>query len=171
PLVGWAVVYVNPDPRTLIVWILGAFGVLGCYFAAQAFQQQEDSSRGYQTLVVTHGPATVIFAARLCIGIGFIGALILAIIGWIPRVCLAGILCGIWVDRWFRLWAKEPDGGSEAWARGMAKRLLVAGLVALTFALGEYVRASLAGEPVAGLGTVAGHPPDRPRLPHWRMPQ
>ena len=46
----------------------------------------------------------------------------------------------------------------------MARRLLVSVLLCLALVFGEYVRQSLAGEPVAGLGTVAGCPADRPRL-------
>lgn len=160
PFAGWAVVGVPATPRVGVVWVLGALGVLGCYFLAQAFQEAEDRERGYRTLVATHGAAGVLLAARLCIGAGLLGGVVLALIGWLPRICLLGLGLGFWVDAWFRRWAREPGGGSEAWARGAAHRLLITGLVGLLLAFGEYARASFAGEPVAGLGTAAGHPPD-----------
>lgn len=176
PLAGWAVVDVAPDVRTLVAWALGSSGVLGAYFMAQAFQREEDAARGYRTLIVTHGPRAVLTAARVCLAIGLIGGVLLALIGWIPRICAFGAPLWWRCDRWLAAWSEQPDGGNEAWARGLASRLLVTALVGLGLALGEYARESLAGEPVAGLGTAAGHPPDRPRLPpdelaHWEVVQ
>src|SRR6185503_18673062 len=31
PLAGWAVVGVPPDVRSVIAWLLGASGIMGCY--------------------------------------------------------------------------------------------------------------------------------------------
>ena len=45
PLAGWSAVGTAVTPRTVIVWLLGALGILGCYFAAQAFQGDEDRAR------------------------------------------------------------------------------------------------------------------------------
>lgn len=164
-LAGWSAAGVSANPRSVIIWLLSSLGVMGCYFAAQAFQHDEDAARGYRTLVVTHGPSATLQAARVCLGIGFVGGMILSVIGWFPRICLAGIPLWWWVDEWLRRWAREPGGGSAAHAQTMARRLLVAVLVCLALVFGEYVRQSLAREPVAGLGTAAGHPTDRPRLP------
>lgn len=164
PLAGYAVVDVGTTLRTLVVWPLGALGVLGCYFAAQAFQGAEDAARGDRTLVATHGPRVTLQVARLCIGIGIVGGATLAAVGWLPRVCLVVLPLGWWVDRWLVAWSSQPEGGDERWARGLAKRLLISGLLALALAIGDYVRASYAREPVAGLNTVGGHPPDRPLL-------
>jgi 1,4-dihydroxy-2-naphthoate octaprenyltransferase len=169
PLAGWSVVEVTVNPRTLLVWMVGAAGVLGTYFAAQAFQGEEDAARGYRTLVVTHGPTVTIRTARyLIVGTAVVG-MALAIVGWFPRICLLGLPL-VWnIDRWMRRWSAEPNGGTEAWARGTAKRLLWMGAAGLLLATVEYVRASFAGEAVAGLGTHAGHPTDRPRLPPAQM--
>ena len=164
-LAGWSTTGLTANPRSVVIWLLSSFGVMGCYFAAQAFQRDEDAARGYRTLVVTHGPAATLTAARLCLGVGFVGGMVLSIVGWFPRICLAGIPLWWWVDDWLRRWSKLPDGGSAAHAQTMARRLLVAVVVCLCLVFGEYVRESLAREPVAGLGTVAGHPADRPRLP------
>jgi 4-hydroxybenzoate polyprenyltransferase len=169
PLAGFACVGVPADARTLLVWPFGAMGVLGAYFAAQAFQRDEDVARGYRTLVATHGPRLTLQAARVCIAIGFIGGVSLAAIGWIPRVALLALAFWWRVDRWLAAWAELPGGGDERQARGFASRMLTAGLLGLALVFGEYFRASFAGEPVGGLGTAAGHPPDRPLLPPGPM--
>lgn len=155
---GWTVVNVTPDLRTITVWFLGMFGVLGCYFSAQAFQGDEDKARGYRTLVVTHGPRGCLNTARICIGSGFLGGTALAGIGWLPRVCLIALPLGVWVDFWLRAWAKQPGGGDERWARVLAIRLLVSAVVVICLAYGDYLLAWKADEPVAGMGTVCGHP-------------
>ncbi len=160
PLAGWAVVGVGPDVRSVIAWLLGSLGVLGCYFAAQAFQGDEDARRGYRTLVVTHGPRGTLTAARLCLGVGFLGGTVLAAVGWLPRVCLAAWPLGLWVDHWLRRWADQPGGGGERWARGLALRLLLGAVLAIGLAYVDYFWAIAEGRPVAGLGTAAGHPPD-----------
>ncbi|MEN0061903.1 MAG: UbiA family prenyltransferase [Myxococcota bacterium] len=169
PLAGWAVADVALNPRTVVLWALGSFGVLGAYFAAQAFQGEEDRARGYRTLVVTHGPRTTLLAARACLAIGFVGGVALAAIGWIPRICLLAVGGWVLADRFFQQWLAQPDGGDESWARGFANRLLLALVLGVTLAFGQYVVDSLAGRPVAGLGTAGGHPPDRPRLPPAQM--
>lgn len=164
PMAGWAAVGVEPNPRTLVVWGLSLMGVLGCYFAAQAFQGEEDGARGYRTFVVTHGPAAAVSAARWLVAVTLLGACALAVIGWIPRGCLVLAPLALWNDAWFRAWAREGGGGTEASAREMARRLLLTGLAGFAIASVDYVVDSLANRPVAGLGTAAGHPGDRPLL-------
>ena len=165
PLAGWATVGVAPNPRTAVVWVLGGLGILGSYFAAQAFQQAEDAERGYRTLVATHGPVVVLRAARLCIGVAFAGGVLLGLLGWIPRLCLFASVGWWFVDRLLLDWSRQPGGGNEAWARKFARRMMWTVLAGIVLAFVEYAEASFAGRPVAGLGTVAGHPTDRPRLP------
>jgi hypothetical protein len=167
PFAGWATVGVPADMRTAAVWGLAALGVLGTFLVAQAFQGEEDRARGYRTLVATHGPAVVLQAARVAIGLAFAGCVALCVLGWLPRPCLLGVVGFLPVDGWLRHWARQPGGGTERWARGFTFRLGGALVLGIVLAYGEYVRESLSGEPVAGLGTAAGHPPDRPRLaPH-----
>jgi len=164
PMAGFAVAGVPANPRSVAAWTLVALGILGTYFAAQAFQQEEDADRGYRTLVATHGPRAVIRAARLCIGLAMGGGLLLSAVGWLPRGCLF-VAPGWWLlDRWVVRWLEQPDGGDATWALGFTRRLLWAGLLGLAAATHAYVDASLAQRPVAGLGTAAGHPDDRPRL-------
>lgn len=167
PMAGWSLAQVSANPRTLMAWGLGMLGVLACYFMAQAFQQDEDAERGYRTLVVTHGADGALAAARICLGLAFAGGMLLAALGWFPRICLLSLPMWWWIDRWLVRWSRE--GGSERHARIFAQRTLGAVLVVLLLVFGEYTRESLAGEPVAGLGTAAGHPADRPLLPPRAM--
>jgi hypothetical protein len=139
------------------------------YFAAQAFQADEDRDRGYRTLVATHGPTVVLRTARACITAAIAGGLLLAAMGWLPRACLL-CLPGWWLlDRWLVAWTEAPAGGSASWAKGFTQRLLWVGLVGLLGAFLDYAWDSHEGRPVAGLGTAAGHPTDRPRLPPRQM--
>lgn len=165
PLAGWATAGVTLNPRTAVLWFLGSLGVLGAYFAAQAFQGAEDRARGYRTLVVTHGPRATLRAARLCVFVAFAGGVALAAIGWLPRLCLVAAIGWFFADRFFTQWLAQPDGGDESWARGFANRMLAALVLGVALAFTQYVIDSFEGRPVAGLGTVGGHPPDRPRLP------
>lgn len=159
-LAGWGLVGVGPNVRTVAVWLCGGLGVLGCYFAVQAFQADEDRARGYRTLVATHGPRAVLLAARLCIGLGELGGVVLAVIGWLPRLSLVALVFAVWVDRWLAAWARQPGGGDERWARGLAKRLLLAALLGIGLAYVDYFIDYLRDRPVNGLGTAAGRPDD-----------
>jgi 4-hydroxybenzoate polyprenyltransferase len=159
-LAGWALVGVAPNPRTVIVWLCGGFGVLGCYFAVQAFQADEDRARGYRTLIATHGPCATLLAARCCIGLGELGGAVLGVVGWLPRLVLAGLLLGFWIDRYLAAWSRQPGGGDERWARGLAKRLLLAALLGIALAYVDYFIDYFAERPVAGLATARGHPDD-----------
>jgi 4-hydroxybenzoate polyprenyltransferase len=157
---GWALVGVMPNPRSVIVWLCGAFGVLGCYFAVQAFQADEDRARGYRTLVATHGPGVTLTLARCCIGVGELGGVVLGVIGWLPRLVLAGLLPAFWIDRYLAAWSRQPGGGDERWARGLAKRLLLAALLGIGLAYVDYFIDYFAERNVAGLATARGRPND-----------
>ena len=157
-LAGWALVGVSPNARTVAVWLCGGSGILGCYFAVQAFQAEEDRARGYRTLVATQGPRAVLLAARCCIGLGELVGVILANIGWLPRLSLVALIFGVWIDRYLANWAKQPHGGDERWARGLATRLLIAALLGIGLAYVDYFVDLALQRPVAGLGTARGHP-------------
>jgi 4-hydroxybenzoate polyprenyltransferase len=169
PMAGFAVADVPPDARTLAMWPLAAVGILGTYFTAQAFQAEEDGRRGYRTLAATHGPAVVLAAVRVCFAVALLGGLVLSVIGWLPRTLLVGVVAWVPTDRYLARWAAEPGGGNEAWARSFARRLGATLLLAIGLAFVDYVVDSWNGAPVAGLGTAAGHPHDRPRLPPAEM--
>jgi hypothetical protein len=161
PMAGWSVVDVGTDPRTVAAWVLCSLGIFGTYLAAQAFQGEEDAARGYRTLVATAGPRAVLRAARAAVGAALLGGMVLAAIGWLPRLCLFGTV-GWWaVDRHLAQWIAKANGGTEADARGFTRRMLYAALLGVGLALVQYTWDSYAGRPVAGLGTASGHPPDR----------
>jgi len=169
PFAGWSVVGVPANPRTVVAWLFFGVGVLAPYFAAQAFQREEDSSRGYRTFVVVYGPRATLGAARVAMATVLGGGVFLAAIGWIPRICLVALPLWFWIDALMRAWSSQPDGGDSSWASRFAGRVLVAAVVLIALCFGEYVRESFAKEPVAGLGTYAGHPSDRPRLPPLQL--
>lgn len=171
PLAGFLVVGVPPTERAAAVWVLGGVGVLGQFFAAQAFQRDEDAARGYRTLVVTHGPQACVDAARWATLAGMVGGIVLAAVGWVPRVCLVALPVAYWVDSHYRAWRRLPDGGGERQARELARRLLAGALLAIGLCFADYFYAMALGQPVAGLGTAAGHPADRPLLPPAAMRQ
>ncbi len=157
PLVGWSCVGLPLDPRTVAMVVLAMLAVLGAYFSAQAFQEEEDAERGYRTLVVTHGPQATLRASAALLGASWVGMSILAAIGWLPRPLLLAAPLWWWVHRWFVHWLEEADGGSEAHARELARRVGWLVLIAFALVFGEYARESVEGEPVAGMGTASGH--------------
>jgi 4-hydroxybenzoate polyprenyltransferase len=171
PAAGFAVAGVGPDARTLVVWPLVAVGILGTYYAAQAFQGEEDRARGYRTLVATHGPRVVLQVVRSCFLVAMVGGAALAAVGWLPRPLLLAVGAWLPVDRYLAGWAAAPGGGTEAQARGFARRLGWVLALAIVLAFVPYVVDSFLDRPVAGLGTAAGHPPDRPRLSPAAMRQ
>ena len=164
PLAGWAVVGVPPNPRTLVAWLLCGVGILTPYLLAQAFQGEEDRRRGYRTPVAVLGARRTVQLARLTMGAVMAGGFLLAVVGWFPRLCLVALPLGVWIDRLLADWSTLPDGGSSAWALRFARRVLVSVVVLVGVSFADYVRQSYADEPVAGLGTAAGRPTDRPHL-------
>ena len=68
------------------------------------------------------------------------------------------------LHRYFRRWEHKAVAADVGWANGLTLRLLAMGVVAVTLALTEYIVLSYQRVPVAGLGTVSGHPDDRPLL-------
>lgn len=170
PLVGWSVVGVGPNPRTLAMWLLGAVGVLGVYFLAQVFQHDEDAARGYRTLVVTHGPATTLAVAHACVAVAFVGGTVLAAVGWLPLCCLVALPLGLWNSHGLVRWSRSLATADGGWARRAARRLLISGLVGLGAVLALYSYQTWRQDvPVAGLGTARGLPPDRPAWPPAAM--
>ncbi len=155
PAVGYAVVGPTVGPRTVLIWVFSGIGVLSMYFVAQAFQQDEDRSRGDRTLVATGGPRAAIAAARICLAVAASGGLVLVLAGWLPTLLGCSVPLWFWVDRGLRSATHSP---SEMWARAMVFRLGAAAVAALLFALMSYVADSSSGGPVAGLATNGGHP-------------
>lgn len=158
PMVGWSCVGVPLDPRTAAMVSLTATAVLGAYFGAQAFQEDEDRARGYRTLVVTHGPRAAVDAAYGLLTAAWAGLLVLSAIGWLPRTLLLCAPAWWWVHQWYIGWREAPGGGNESHVRELARRVAIVSLFGFCLVFAEYARESFAGEPVAGFGTAGGHP-------------
>lgn len=158
PLAGWAVVGAPVDLRSGLMSAVVAVAVLGCFFVAQAFQGDEDRARGYRTLVATGGPGATLLAARGCFAGAFGGVLALALAGWLPRGLLLLVACAAWVDQALRRGQRLADGGGPDGAVEVGRRLAWSAAVGMVILLICYVRDGLAGAPVAGFATIAGHP-------------
>ncbi len=171
PIAGFACVGVSPTPRAGVTLVIGLCGVMAAYYAAQAFQGDEDRERGYRTLVARHGMAAAVRATRLWMWAGFVGAVLCAAIGWVPRAVLVLLPLFVWVDAHARRWQYSGDDKNSAWAKGFAARLLAGALTSLALLVGVYLDDSWHNRPVAGLGTASGHPTDRPLLPPHQMRQ
>ena len=154
PLAGFALVGVPSNWRALLT--LGALivGILGLYFAAQAFQADEDRQRGYRTLVVTHGPSFTLRAARVCFAAAMLELLLGAAIGIYPRALLAALVPCATIDGLLARWAREPNGGDARWAAQLAARCVVVLLVVIGAAYAHHFTALAQGGPVAGRATA-----------------
>ncbi len=171
PLAGWWLVGWPTNPRTLAIWAVFLAWILGCYFAGQAFQHDEDRARGYRTLVAVRGPRETVWAAAAALGLAGLGFFGLAAVGWLPRATLFAAPVLGWA-----LVALFGPVDAPGWSARVFGRLLWFGWVALGAVTADYFVADAAGDrPVAGLGTARGLPPDRPalspdalhRLEHW----
>ena len=160
PVAGYAVVGAPPTWRSLATLAILAVAVLGWTFISQAFQQDEDRSRGDRTLVATHGPRIALTAGRICLGTAAAILSILVLAGWYPAEVALALVGALLTDRALRRWARELTGGERR-----ARRVLVLGVLTLALAVGgaliDYGIDSATGGPVAGLATRAGMPSDR----------
>ena len=98
-----------------------------------------------------------------------LGAMMMCLAGWLPRVCLLVAPLCMAVDRVFHHWRRSPDRGG--FAGRLAGRCLLLGIVLMGLVTGEYLVDSMLDRPVAGLSTRRGHPEDRPRLSPAAMRQ
>jgi len=152
PIAGWSAadgVFTWRAPLMLASLVVG---VLGLYFAAQAFQEVEDRARGYRTLVVTHGPRRTLQIARLCFLAAMLPLFAGSAIGVYPRVVLVALVpCGF-VDAWMTRWIREPS--AARFAPGMVVRLVVAVLCVVAALYAHHFTQLALGEPGGGLGTA-----------------
>jgi 4-hydroxybenzoate polyprenyltransferase len=138
PLAGWSLAGASMSPRTAITFALWSVWLLGAYFSAQAFQEDDDRRRGYHTLVVTHGPAATLRAARWCMNAAIAVTLILTLVGVYPRLTLLAYPTFLVADRWMVRWQQQPAGGGPEWATGLFVRMLSGGLLLFGLAYVDY---------------------------------
>lgn len=149
---GWALVEVPFTTRWGLSLTITSAWALGLYFAAQVFQEDEDRRRGHRTLVATHGAEVTRRAARAAFLVGDAVLVVLLVAGWYPRLCAVGLPALFMADRHLR------HIGDEAWARGLVKLLLLAGMLSVAGACAQFILDICAGGVVAGLATAGGRP-------------
>ncbi len=154
PIAGWSLSGAECNWRALLTLGALVLGILGLYFAAQAFQADEDRQRGYRTLVVTRGPAFTLRAARACFAVAMLELLFGAASGIYPRAFLLAALPCAMIDGHFARWAREPNGGDARWAAALVGRAVVVLLVVLGAAYAHHFAALAQGGPVAGRATA-----------------
>ena len=161
PFVGWEVVGVSLNPRTVLAFVSLGLGVLSLYFVAQAFQEDDDRARGYRTYVTVYGFERTVAVARWLIRIMFLSGCALALIGWLPSALLTMAIFAVWVDRAFSAWMKTENQRGTAHPKEVVWRIKMVGWAAVVLAGLTYVHQSIDGRLVAGLGTAAGLPTDQ----------
>ena len=154
PIAGWSAAHVTPTWRAVLTLAFAVLLILGTYFAAQAFQAEEDRRRGYRTLVVTHGPRWTLTVTRVCFLVSVIGLLGLTVAGAYPRLFLVSVPIWWWADRHLARWRELPDGGDGRWAAGLVGRLAVGAIVVVIAAYVHHFDRLAAGEPPGGCGTA-----------------
>lgn len=154
PLAGFAAAASVPTWRAVGSLGFAVLFILGIYFAAQAFQQQEDRRRGYRTLVATHGPRLTLLIARLCLTTTAIGATMFAVVGAHPRPGLIAVPLWFWMDRHLAAWSKKPDGGEEADATRLVAIVTLAACAMIAGAYAHQGWALYHGDPTGGCGTA-----------------
>lgn len=154
PWVGWRLVGVPLDARTL--WVLAGWlaGIGGSYLLAQTFQEAEDRARGDRTPVALLGAAATARMARMAFAVSFLLALGLAAAGWLPRALWLAAPWVLRADAALGALMENPTPlAAVTAARRIGEGVAVMGLAAV----GDHLAASLGGGPVAGLATAAGH--------------
>ena len=154
PLGGWSVSGTPFTWRAGIVFTLGTFLVLGTYFSAQAFQQEEDGARGYRTLVVTHGPRRTLGVARACLLVPAVGMSAAALFGAFPRIALIALPIWFYADRHLRLWRATEGGGTGADSAKLVGWLALGIVVGITVLYVDHFVAMAQGAPLGGCGTA-----------------
>lgn len=154
PVAGWAAAEGVLTWRAAMTLAFIVAFILGVYFAAQAFQADEDRRRGYRTLVVTHGPRWTLLTARACVGFAAIGASLGAALGVYPRLMLLTVPAWWWADRYLATWSKAPNGGDSKMAGQWIARLSVGGLGVILAAYVDHLWKLLHHLPPGGCGTA-----------------
>jgi 1,4-dihydroxy-2-naphthoate octaprenyltransferase len=167
PLGGFFLTGYPATLRGLSVLVTSTFWIGAAYFAAQAFQQEEDRARGYRTLVATHGPVVTLKVTRGLFWLALACTFALSAAGWFPRVVLVAMPLFFWVDRVLVLWMREPGGGDASWAKRFFSRLALVGLTILVLVSVDYeVSMRQLGAP-GGLTTASGRFEPRVCAPLW----
>jgi 1,4-dihydroxy-2-naphthoate octaprenyltransferase len=156
PLGGFLLSGFAPTIRGAVVLGVAVAWVSTAYFAAQAFQEEEDRERGYRTLVVVKGPAFTLRLTRALFWVAAGGTLALAAAGWFPRVVLVALPGFVWVDRLLVRWREQPRGGDETWARRFFLQMFWVALAVLVCVSIDYAWTRRETGLPGGLTTASG---------------
>jgi 1,4-dihydroxy-2-naphthoate octaprenyltransferase len=156
PLGGFLVSGYAPTIRGAVVLSIAICWISTAYFAAQAFQEDEDRARGYRTLVVVRGAAFTLRITRALFWISGGATLALAAFGWFPRVVLVALPGFLWVDHLIARWQQQPKGGDESWARRFFLRMFAVALAVLVCVSIDYAQMRDAHGLPGGLATAGG---------------
>lgn len=151
PIAGWAAADPVLTWRAPLTLGLSVAFILGTYFAAQAFQGDEDARRGYRTLVVTHGPAWTLAVAHACLRVAIIGLLAVAFAGAYPRVLLATLPVWLSAERHLEAWRETPSADRAA---GLVGRLALGTAATVLAAYGHHFWLLAQDRPGGGCGTA-----------------
>jgi 1,4-dihydroxy-2-naphthoate octaprenyltransferase len=156
PLGGFFYAGMPPTWRGAMVLATAVPWMLTAYFAAQAFQEEEDRSRGYRTLVAVHGPVVTLRVTRACLWIALAASATLAIVGIVPRIVLVPLPLFFFLDRYLVRWSAQPNGGDAAWAGRFFARLAGVALLVLASVCVDYELAIRSVALPGGLATSDG---------------
>lgn len=158
PLAGYLVVGLPLTVRSAVLILGISLSILGLYFLAQSYQEDEDRDRGYRTLVATRGTPAVILAAQACLRLSGLLFLSLIVVGFLPYL-LALVLAPMWrMDRHLALWASHPSLHDMGKTNRVIKGYALLGLFTLLLLLGHHNWTVRTKGLYAGYGTRAGHP-------------
>lgn len=156
PLGGFFLSGFAPTIRGAVVLAIAVAWISTAYFAAQAFQEEEDRERDYRTLVVVKGPAFTLRLTRALFWVAGGGTLALAAAGWFPRVVLVALPGFVWVDHLVAGWQAQPRGGDETWARRFFLRMFWVALAVLVCVSIDYGWTRRETGLPGGLSTASG---------------
>jgi 4-hydroxybenzoate polyprenyltransferase len=156
PLGGFLITGYPPTIRGALVLSISVPWMLTAYFAAQAFQQGEDSARGYRTLVATHGPVVTLRLTRALLLTALGLTALMSISGVFPRIMLAPLPLFFFLDRFLVRWTAQPGGGDARWAAKFFVRLTALVLLVLAFVSVDYEITRRSRSLPGGLATESG---------------
>jgi hypothetical protein len=162
PLGGFLYAGMPGTWRGLAVLVTTVPWMLTAYFAAQAFQEDEDRARGYRTLVAVSGSVVTLRVTRVCLWIALTLSVTIALVGWVPRIVLVPLPLFLLLDRYLVRWSQQPKGGDASWAGRFFARLAGVALLVLVVTCVDYELAMRSQSLPGGLATSAGL--DEPRV-------
>jgi 4-hydroxybenzoate polyprenyltransferase len=156
PIGGFLYAGYAPTIRAGLILLAAIPWMLTAYFAAQAFQEDEDRARGYRTLVATHGAAVTLRVTRACLYVALAMSVTYALVGIVPRIVLVPLPLFVLLHRYLSRWMAQPKGGNASWAGGFFGRLAGVALLVLLSVSIDYELSMRSMQLPGGLTTASG---------------